>query len=62
MEHGQNGWETQPLDPRNLSGLTERGGRVPLGRSRLPPAPLGPPCQDTYPKTSGVQQSGQALK
>lgn len=61
-EHGQNSWEIQPLEHHNLRGLTECRGWVPLGCSPLPPVPLGPPCQETSPKTSGVQRSGQALK
>lgn len=35
-EQGQNSWEIQPLDPRNLRGLSEHGGQVPLGCSSTP--------------------------
>lgn len=62
VENGQNSWEIQPLDLCNLRGSTKYRDRVPLECSQVPLAPLGPSCQDIYPKTCGVHQSGQLLK
>lgn len=51
-EGGQNSWEIHPLDPRNRSGLTEHGGRVPLGCSSTPSCSPGAILPRDLPKNS----------